>query len=139
MAYYNLTMLAFFGDLQTSNDMLNGKNGYESMVKNKFEHYTQFCGPCVGTTENENLSNSQKELLLWHRRWGISMHRIQELMSPQRVKETDGTNNVMGLIIQPNFTTAAKCAVPFCESCLLGRAKQRPNHRSSEIGRAMVM
>ena len=53
------------------------------------------------------------------------MHRIQELMSPQRVKETDGTNNVMGLIIQPNFTTAAKCAVPFCESCLLGRAKKR--------------
>ena len=53
------------------------------------------------------------------------MHHIQELMSPQRVKETDGTNNVMGLIIQPNFATAAKCAVPFCESCLLGRAKKR--------------
>ena len=38
MAYSNLTMLDFFGDLQTSNDMINGNNGYESMVKNEFEH-----------------------------------------------------------------------------------------------------
>ena len=60
MAYYNLTMLDFFRDLQTPNYMINGKNGYESMVKNYFEHYTQFCGPCVGTTENENLYNAQK-------------------------------------------------------------------------------
>ena len=52
MAYYNLTMLDFFGDIQTSNYMINGKNGYELMFKDEFEHYTQFCGPCVGTTEN---------------------------------------------------------------------------------------
>ena len=80
MAYSNLTMLEFFGYLQTLNDMINDKNGYESMVKNEF--YTQFCGPCVGTVENENLSNAQKELLLWHWRWGISIHCIQELMTP---------------------------------------------------------
>ena len=54
MAYSNLTMLDLFGDLQTSNDMINGKNGYESMVNNEFEHYTQFCGPCVGTAEKKN-------------------------------------------------------------------------------------
>ena len=59
-------MLDFFRDLETSNDMINGKNGYESMVKNEFEQYTQVCGPCVGTTENENMSNAQKELLLWY-------------------------------------------------------------------------
>ena len=28
MAYSNLTMLDFFGYLQNSNDMINGKNGY---------------------------------------------------------------------------------------------------------------
>ena len=27
------------------------------------EHYSNFCGPCVGITENENLSAPQKELL----------------------------------------------------------------------------
>ena len=49
MAYSNLTMLDFFGDIQTSNYIINDKNGYESMVKNEFEYYTKFCGPCVGT------------------------------------------------------------------------------------------
>ena len=89
-------MLDFFRDLQTSNDIINGKNGYELMVENEFEHYTKFFGPCVGTAENENLSNYQKEFLIWHCRWGISMHRIQELMTPQRVEEPDGTNHVIG-------------------------------------------
>ena len=124
MAYSNLTMIDFFRDLITSNDMINGKNGYESMVKNDFEHYTQYCGPCVETTENENLSNAQKELLLWHWRWGISMHRIQELMTPQQVEEPDGTNHVMGQIIHPKFVIAAKWAVPVFEPCLLGGAKK---------------
>ena len=31
----------------------------------------------------------------------------------------------MAPIVQPKFATAAKCAVPVCESCLLGRAKKR--------------
>ena len=78
------------------------------MVNNEFEHYTQVCGPRVGITENETLSNAQKELLLWHCKLGISMHRIQELMTPQRVEDPDGTNNIMGLIIQPKFATAEK-------------------------------
>ena len=34
MAYSNPTMLDLFEDLQTSNDMINGKNDYEYMVKN---------------------------------------------------------------------------------------------------------
>ena len=86
MAYSNLTMLEFFGYLQTLNDMINDNNGYESIVNNESEHYTQFCGPCVGTTENENLSNSQKELLLWHWRWVISMNSMQDMMTPQQVE-----------------------------------------------------
>ena len=44
-------MLELLGYLQTSNDIINGKNGYELVVKNEFEHYTQLCDPCVGTTE----------------------------------------------------------------------------------------
>ena len=31
----------------------------------------------------------------------------------------------MGPIIQPKFATAAECAVPICESCLLGRSKKK--------------
>ena len=46
-------------------------------------------------------------------------------MTPQQVEEPDGTKHVMALIIQKKFSTAAKCAVPVCESCLLGRSKKR--------------
>ena len=77
MAYSNLFILDLFGDIQTSKDMISGKNGYENMIKNEYEHYTQFCGPCVGSSENQNLSNFQKKILLWHWIWGISMHLIQ--------------------------------------------------------------
>ena len=52
------------------------------------------------------------------------MHRIQELMTPQQFKETVGTKHVMAPIIQPKFATAANCAVPVCESCLLDIAKK---------------
>ena len=52
------------------------------------------------------------------------MHHIQELMTTQRVEELDGTKHVMEPIIHPKFATAAKCAVPVRESCLLGRAKK---------------
>ncbi len=37
------------------------------------EHYLQLCGPCIGTSENGNLSAPQKELLKWHWKLGISM------------------------------------------------------------------
>ena len=53
------------------------------------------------------------------------MHRIQELMTSQRVEDPNGTKHVMGPIIQPKFAAVVKCAVPVCESCLLGRAKKR--------------
>ena len=99
MAYSNLSSLDFFGDLQISSELIKGKSGYEDMVKNEFEHYTQFCGPCVGTPENKNLSNAQKELLLWHWRWGISMHRIQEIVNPQQMEEPNGSKSIMAPII----------------------------------------
>ena len=66
MAYSNLSNIDFFGDIQTSTEMVNGKRGFEIMIKKKYEHYTQFCGPCVGVSENNNFSNAQKELLLCH-------------------------------------------------------------------------
>ena len=44
--------------------MVNGKRVFESMIKNEYEHYSKLCGPCVGASENHDLSNAQKELLL---------------------------------------------------------------------------
>ena len=105
--------------------MVNGKRGFESMIKNKYEHYTQLCGPCVGASENQNFSNAQKELLLWHWKWGISMHRIQEIMKPKQVVDPNGTKSVMATVIFPRLSTATTCEVPACESLLLGRYKKR--------------
>ena len=53
------------------------------------------------------------------------MHHIHELMMQQRVEDPYGNKHGMAPIIQPKFATAAKCAVPVYESCLLGRAKKR--------------
>ena len=52
MAYSNFSNLDFFVYLQTSIEMVNGKCGFDSMIKNKHEHYTQFCGTCTDESEN---------------------------------------------------------------------------------------
>ena len=83
------------------------------MIKNEYEHYTQFCGTCVGSFGNQNISNAQKELFLWYLRWVIIMHSIQEIVKPQQVEELDGTRHVMAPIIVPKLATAANCALPF--------------------------
>ena len=97
--------------------MVNSKHGFESIINNKHEHYTQLCGPCVGYSENHNFSNAQKELLLWHWKWGISINHIQEMMKPQQFVELDGTRSVMTPVISTKLVTATTCAVTACESC----------------------
>ena len=47
------------------------------------------------------------------------------MINPQQVEEPDGTRHLMYPIIVPKLKTAAKCAVPVCESFLLGRSKKR--------------
>ena len=53
------------------------------------------------------------------------MHRIQEMMKPQQMEEPNGSKSVMTPIIKLKLATAANCAVPVCESCLLGGANKR--------------
>ena len=77
MAYSNLSKIDFFGDLKTSNDMVNIKVGLEDMIHNEHDHYAQLWGLCVGSNENENIYGAQKELLLCHWKWGVSMSQIQ--------------------------------------------------------------
>ena len=95
IAYSNLSNLDFFGYLQNSTEMVNDKRGFESMIKNEYEQYTQLYGPCIGASKNQNLSNDQNELLLCNWKWGISMHHIQEMMKSQQTVEPDGTISVM--------------------------------------------
>ena len=41
--------------------------------KYEFNCYSKMCCTCVGVEENVNLTNAQKELLLWHLKLGISI------------------------------------------------------------------
>ena len=54
-------------------------------VCDEFDHYAGFCGPCVASQDNVNLTAAQKELLIWHWKLGILMRRMQELMRPQQI------------------------------------------------------
>jgi hypothetical protein len=70
------------------------------------KHYSHFCGPCVSTTENENLSAPQKELLKWHWKLGISMYHIQEMMCEQHYEEPNGNKPILPAIIKPKLALA---------------------------------
>ena len=47
------------------------------------------------------------------------------MMKPQQIEEPDGFRSFMAPFISPKLPTEAICAIPACESCLLGRAKKR--------------
>ncbi len=86
--------------------------------------------PCVGGTENENLSMPQKELLLWHWKLGIGMQRVQTMMRKRTFEDPFGRIQVHPPIIKTRFASTASCAIPKCQSCELARAHQRsPNVR----------
>ena len=53
------------------------------------------------------------------------MYRIQELMRERTYEEPNGNVKVLPPVIKPKFSTAKKCSVPACQSCLLARAKKR--------------
>ena len=75
--------------------------------------------------ENKNLTNPQKELLLWHHKLGISMRHIQRLMKVSNVVEPNGRKSVKDKIIMPKYNSAATCDIPKCRSCEHAKAKQR--------------
>jgi len=111
----------FFGSWSSRNfDAWNVKT-----VCDEFDHYAGFCGPCVASADNVNLTAAQKELLLWHWKLGVSMRRVQELMRPQRYEEPSGARGVLDPVIIPRIPTASSCPIPVCESSELARAKQR--------------
>lgn len=123
LAFAGLSALDFFGDLRTTSD-LTSSEGID-LVDSEFEHYSRFCGPCIGADENQNVSGPQKELLLWHWKLGISMYRIQELMREQIAIEPNGTEHVLPPVIRTRHKTTSTCPVPACTSCMLARAKKR--------------
>ena len=71
MEFIGLDYLDLFGDLITEGEV---------MLTDRFEHFSQFCGPCVGSSKNQKVTDTQKGLLLWNWNLGISMYSIKYLM-----------------------------------------------------------
>ena len=70
---------------------------------------------CVTDETNQNLSESQKELLRWHFRLGhLNFAAVQQLLRSSAL----GSSSLQ--------TAASKCEIPRCASCQFGKAKRRP-------------
>ena len=82
------------------------------------------CCHCVGIKENVNLTNAQKELLLWHWKLSISVHHIQELICVYTAKDQNGKHSLITTVIKPQFAFAPNCFVRKCTSCELAHAKK---------------
>ena len=75
MKFIGLYYLVLFGYLRK--DIYSSGTEVEVILTDEFDKFSQFCGPCVGYSENQNVTDPQKELLICHWKLGISMYRIQ--------------------------------------------------------------
>ena len=71
----------------------------------------------VLVNENRNLTSPEKELLLWRRKLGISMHHSQRLMKVANVVEPSSRKSVKEKLIIPKYNSAATCDIQKCGSC----------------------
>jgi hypothetical protein len=100
-------------DLFHDNDLGNlGRSPQNSVLDS--EHFSNFCGACVGAAENENISAAQTELLKWHWKLGIGIYRIQEMMRERHYEDPDGRTTILPAINQPKNSSAKNCIVPPC-------------------------
>ena len=58
MAFIGLDYLDLFGYLRTDIDSI-GTEG-EVILTGKFEHFSKFFGPCIGSIKNKNVTDPQK-------------------------------------------------------------------------------
>jgi hypothetical protein len=78
--------------------------------------------PCVGDSENKNLTSLQRELLLWHWKLSINMYQVQELMHERTFDEPLGQRTILPPITKQKNPSAWSCVIPVCQSCLLAHA-----------------
>jgi len=67
----HLNALNFSHDI----DLVNLRQSPQKSVLHS-EHFSNFCGACVGAAKNENISAAQNELLKWHWKLGIGIYSI---------------------------------------------------------------
>ena len=91
----------------------------------EFGTIAQAMMPCVSVKQNQNLSQGQKELLLWHWKLGTGMQRIQELMRGHQSKDKNVKTTWTPPVIPTKFPQASSCPIPKCQTTELARGKRR--------------
>jgi hypothetical protein len=92
LSWTRIAVLDFFGEI-------------DKVVSSIFTQSKQTffpCFPCFGNSGNKNLTSPQRELLLWHRKLGINMYQVQEVMRERTFEEPLGKCTVLPPIIKPN-------------------------------------
>ena len=66
LAATRLSTLNLFDNLTTiGTQQALGLSSQQQTVEEFEEHFSRFCGSCVGSPVNQNLTGPQKEILLW--------------------------------------------------------------------------
>ena len=114
---------AFFGqwDMTQCEDCY----GADMEIGYNFGPHKHLFYPCVTADPNANLTNPQKEILLWHLKLNIGIGRIQNLMKPH--SRTDGAGNVTWhpKVIEPKYPSSPNCDRPLCGTCQIAQAKAK--------------
>ena len=79
--------------------------------------------------ENKNLSRAQKELLVWHWKFGhVDMHRLQSMMHPNKPIDSLRAREVLTppVIVPTANPKTHRCPVPKCHACILGKMSKQP-------------
>ena len=92
---------------------------------------------CMSVLEetNQNLTGPQKELLLYHARYGhINFNTIQFNMREHKFVDDNNTAVTLGPAFKSRYQRSKSCDPPKCAACLLGKAHKRPvSGRKSQI------
>ena len=101
MAFIGLYYLGLFINLRT--DTYSSVTEGEVMLTGKFEHFSQFCGPCVGSSENQNVTDTQNKFLLCRWKLGIIVYLIQEFIKEKKMEDTNLNKVVLPPVILPKL------------------------------------
>ncbi len=115
----------FSGSDHISDVLLDGTTPTKERLDHEFSNYSKICCPCIGTASNSNLTRPQKELLLMHWKFGITMYCIQELMLPIKAYESSGVCHEIPHVIFPIFkSTPNPKTPPLCQPWQFAFSKQ---------------
>ena len=125
----------FFGFLWRSyNRYIEKWNKKISDPNWRFWAFFQFYGTHVVSSENQNMTDPQNKLLLWHCKLGINMYPHTSIDERENNERAKWFFSFLPHFILPKLKYTSKCPVHTFTSCLL----ERQNKRSIETKKQTI-